>query len=599
MNIPLGQSYDTVRFTITIGGNKISDRYPVMSISVESGINKIPSADIVLLDGDPASRDFPISDSDDFFPGSKIVISAVYDRGAETVLFSGIVQKHSIKADSGSNPTISVNCKHEAIKMTFNETDSGTFDKDDTEDKIIQKIFSEKYQLQGNIIALPKARQVQQHASSDWDFVISRCDVYGLHLTFDSKGYTIKRPKLTGGSVLQVDYGISMLSFSAELDVDKQASSITGTSWNTQSQKNLTAKAKEPAMTQQISNNLQEVLQKVKTSPITLSASTPMAQEVLQAWVDGQMVRTRMSLIKGQTSFQGTAIVTAGSIITLTGVGERFSGDFYVSSLTHNISDGNWVTSVEFGAESPEPLSRRANISSTPANGQIPAVHGLQTAKVQSISNDPDGLFRAKVLLQTTGETQQGLWARMSTLYATKNNGAFFFPEKDDEVVIGFIDSDPRHPIVLGSVYSDGRNAAITPPDDKNYVKQLTTNSNLKLSFDDQHKEIQVITPGNNSVKLSDKDQSILITDQNGNTFKMSPDGIEISSCKDIKMSAKGEIKINADQSISIEATTDLECKGLDVSVSANAELKVQGQATAELSATGQTTVKGAIVMIN
>jgi uncharacterized protein involved in type VI secretion and phage assembly len=203
------------------------------------------------------------------------------------------------------------------------------------------------------------------------------------------------------------------------------------------------------------------------------------------------------------------------------------------------------------------------------------------------------------VLLQTTGADQKGLWARLSTFYATDQNGSFFFPEIGDEVVIGFIDSDPRHPVILGAVYSDARNAAITPPDDSNYIKQLTTKSNLKISFDDQNKILEISTPAGNSITLTEKDESIVIVDQNQNSIKMSQDGIEITSCKDITFSAPGNIKMNADQAIDIEATGDLTCGGMDISLSAQAELTAQGQASAELSSTGQTAVQGAIVMIN
>ena len=314
------------------------------------------------------------------------------------------------------------------------------------------------------------------------------------------------------------------------------------------------------------------------------------------------------SVIKNKVSFNKRAnklssvslCLNSGSIIRLKGVGKKgFNGDVYVSAVSHNISDGNWITDVSFGLDSSQPLSKKSNISTTPANGQIPAAHGLQTAKVQSISNDPDSLFRVKVLLQSTEDEQAGLWARLSTFYATNKNGSFFFPEIGDEVVIGFIDSDPRHPVILGSVYSDARNAAITPPDDNNYVKQLSTNSDLKVYFNDQDKVIEISTPAGNSIKLTEKDTSILIVDQNQNSIKMSPDGIEISSCKDISMSAKGDIKIDADMSINIQATTDLKGAGANVSLEADAQLAVKGQATAELSSSGQTTVKGAIVMIN
>ena len=156
-----------------INGSKINDRYPVMSISVKNEINVVPKAEITLLDGDPATRDFLISDSDDFKPGNLITISAGYDTGPETVIFDGMVSKQGISISGGSIfISINVSCKHVAVKMTFNETDSATFD-NKTEDSIIQSIFSDNYNLNGTVQSLPEARQTQQYMSSDWDFIMT------------------------------------------------------------------------------------------------------------------------------------------------------------------------------------------------------------------------------------------------------------------------------------------------------------------------------------------------------------------------------------------------------------------------------------------
>ena len=45
------------------------------------------------------------------------------------------------------------------------------------------------------------------------------------------------------------------------------------------------------------------------------------------------------------------------------------------------------------------------------------------------------------------------IWARMIFEDAGNNRGKIFWPEKDDEVIIGFLNSDPRNPIVLGSLF--------------------------------------------------------------------------------------------------------------------------------------------------
>ncbi|MEL6274797.1 MAG: Rhs element Vgr protein, partial [Bacteroidota bacterium] len=66
----------------------------------------------------------------------------------------------------------------------------------------------------------------------------------------------------------------------------------------------------------------------------------------------------------------------------------------------------------------------------------------------------------------------------------------------------------------------------------------------------------------------------------------------KITSAKDITMEApSGKVSITAGQ--------DLSAEGLNVTMTAQTQLKAEGSAGAELSSGGQTVVKGSIVMIN
>jgi hypothetical protein len=75
--------------------------------------------------------------------------------------------------------------------------------------------------------------------------------------------------------------------------------------------------------------------------------------------------------------------------------------------------------------------------------------------------------------------------------------------------------------------------------------------------------------------------------------------GISLTSPKDITVSAKGKISLDAVGAISITSTADILTAGLNVSSEAQVAFSAKGSATAELSAAGQTVVKGAMVMIN
>jgi len=159
----------------------------------------------------------------------------------------------------------------------------------------------------------------------------------------------------------------------------------------------------------------------------------------------------------------------------------------------------------------------------------------------------------------------------------------FFRPELNDEVVVGFINNDPRHAIVLGMLNSSAKPAPLQAADDNN-EKGYVSRSEMKMIFNDDKKSIQIETPAGNKLLISEDEKKIHLEDQNGNKFTMSQDGITIESVKDINLKAQGDIKAEASANVNIKGS---------------AQTKVEGSGGAELSSGGSTTVKGATVMIN
>ena len=106
-------------------------------------------------------------------------------------------------------------------------------------------------------------------------------------------------------------------------------------------------------------------------------------------------------------------------------------------------------------------------------------------------------------------------------------------------------------------------------------------------------------TPNGNSIEISDDGKCISLKDQQSNEIKMDNGGISLTSNKDIKLTAKGAITMNANSKINCSSKADVSIDGTNVKVQAKVGVSAKGNATAELSASGQTTVKGAMVMIN
>lgn len=62
--IQTSKSADLVTHKLLIEGTELSGVYQVMSIVVHNEVNRIPMAQIILTDGDAASRDFKLSNED-------------------------------------------------------------------------------------------------------------------------------------------------------------------------------------------------------------------------------------------------------------------------------------------------------------------------------------------------------------------------------------------------------------------------------------------------------------------------------------------------------------------------------------------------------
>jgi uncharacterized protein involved in type VI secretion and phage assembly len=262
------------------------------------------------------------------------------------------------------------------------------------------------------------------------------------------------------------------------------------------------------------------------------------------------------------------------------------------------MEDGQWTTTVKFGLDS-KPIYEKESFSYSPANGQLPAIQGLQLGKVVAISSDPGAEYRVQVKLGSTADGQTGVWARMANFYATASAGAFFYPETGDEVVVGFLENDPRFPVILGSLYNKGKTPPVTPADNNNYTKGLYTKGELKITFDDENKVITIITKGKNTITLSDQGQSIEMTDQSKNSIKMSASGIAITSASDLNLKATGSITLNGTGGVTISSPANISASGANISNSATAAFSATGTSSATLSSGGVMTIQGATVMIN
>jgi Rhs element Vgr protein len=588
---------DLVSYKILSGGSQIKDIYQVFRITVDYALNIIPTAIISLIDGDVAEKDFVAANSDDFIPGQEIEIQAGYDGDTQTI-FKGIVVSMRISLDAEQGSVLEITCRDKAILMT--STRKNAYYSKVKDSDIISTLVGNHSGLTADVDATEfEHTELVQYDSTDWDFMMIRADVNGLVASLQQGKVSVKKPDSNSSPVLSLNYGLDIIEFEANLNAVQQTNGIEAYGWDATSQAIVNSSGSEPS-TPGIGNiSGKKIGSDLGVDKEMLITSAQVDKTLLKSWADARLMKTRLSSLTGSATFLGSSLVFPNSIIQIAGVGDRFSGQAFVSAVTHLIYEGKWTTEIRFGMED-EWFAAKPDVNSLPASGLTTAIGGLMIGKVKKLDGDPQNENRIQVILPMMQDDTNAVWARLASYYSTNGKGNFFIPEINDEVVIGFLNNDPNYPVIMGSLYSSKNLPPYSITAD-NFTKAIVTKSDCKIEFDDEKKVINIQTPGGNKITFSDEDKSIILTDQNSNSIKTSTEGITIQDNNNnkITMSSSG-IEINSTSNIKISSSgADVTVSGLNVTTSADISMKSTGNASAEFSASGQTTIKGAMVMIN
>jgi uncharacterized protein involved in type VI secretion and phage assembly len=317
----------------------------------------------------------------------------------------------------------------------------------------------------------------------------------------------------------------------------------------------------------------------------------------------------------------GDPRLIAGRLVTIDGVGERFSGDYYVTEARHLWQRGSYEVTFSVTGRSPNTVT---HLLSSDNGHQAGRAFGLVPAKVTSLE-DPQNLGRVQLMYPWLPKYKDAdlssSWARLANPMGGKERGFYFLPEIDDEVLVGFEHGDVNRPYVLGTLW----NNTDKPPQgtgeilagDKKKVDQrvLRSRSGHLVVLNDKEGEEQVIitSKSGHTFTLDDKQgsESITIKDKTGKNTMMidsAKNSMSINVEGDFSVTAKGKITLTSTQDLTLDTKAMGNLKtGGNMTVKATGNLSLQATGMGELKSTASatvdggpmTTIKGALVKIN
>jgi len=575
--IQTAKTPDLVTYKVMSGDTELPVQYGVKSIVVEKEVNRIPHARIVILDGSAPDQDFKLSSENLLIPGKEIEITVGYHSKEET-LFKGVVVKHNLKVKNGSTYLI-VECKDKAVKMTLGRKSKYFYESKDSD--IIEELIGNSGATADVEATTKSHKELVQYRASDWDFMVTRAQANGKLCFVDDGAIKVAKPKVSGETVETVVFGSSVHEFEGEIDARDQYSKITASSWSYTDQEIVEAEAQDPGIALNGDLSPSDLAAVFGIEDLQLRHGGKITQEELQEWSDAKATFQQLAKTRGTVTFQGIDKVKPGVLLKLEGLGNRFNGTIYVTGVRHEVAEGNWLVTAQFGL-TPTWFSETYDVSEMPGSGIMPAISGLHVGVVSQLESDPDGEDRILVQIPIINNEEEGIWCRVATLDAGENRGSFFRPEIGDEVIIGFINDDPNDAVVLGMLHSSAKPAPITATDD-NHEKGFVTRSEMKMMFNDDKISYTLETPAGKKVILDEDADIIKIEDEHSNVLTFKSDGITMESAGDIKIKASGDVSI----------------EGTNVKLKASAQFKAEGSSGSEVSSGAVTVVKGSQVKIN
>ena len=516
-------SKDTVFHQIKIDGQQIGTNIKLVSMSVVRLINKVAHAQIVLTDGDAAKQNFQLSDQATFLPGNDIEVLLGYSNtNTLNTVFKGVVTRHTVHAPEKGQSRLVIEAKDKAVHLTLAR--QTLFFSNKTDKNVIDQL-ARNAGLQPSIADMPfQHPQMVMYDALPWDFIVMRAEANGKLVLTEDGVLKIVQPEIARQAHFKAKFGDNLFEVEAEMDARRQLKKTVAQSWDYTKQE-VTKEQGRTNLAEPGNLSENDLAGKLHIEQTVFHNSHLEAQQ-LAAWANSHAQQSRLSKTFGRARMRGNASLRVGQTVELDGVGARFNGLSYITGIVHHFQKG-WETEIQFGWGH-EWFYRDAAPENTTARGLLPGVPGLQTGLVidEGDNNDPD--FKVKIKLPMVDPDGAGVWARVLTPVAGNGHGMYFRPKQGDEVLVSFIDNDPRYPIVLGSLYSRDKMPGIA----SNSTEQkfgYKSPENQQLLFDDTSKVIKLQT-GNCSITIDGQSNTIELKAGASHKIKITETGIEINA---------------------------------------------------------------------
>jgi phage protein D len=333
-------------YEIHAGGSKIPPELHVVvsGIEVDLDVQDVGMFSLHLHAGERDQERFVVIDNDQFKPGNEIKIKIGYGSTLDTMIVGEIT---ALSPEYGNNGAVEirVNGYDRLYRLGYGRKIRSFRSMKDSD--IVSQI-AQDWRLTPQVDATDVTHDyVLQNNQTDREFLAERARALRYELRVEDKTLFFQKPKEDQSAVTSMTYGEVLVEFFPRLSTVNQTSKLEVRGWNVKKKEAVSGEAATSDVISTMGGQkaggkiAEEIAGDSKRIVTGEDAPTKgEAEDLARAALN----RAMTEFIIGDGRCVGNPDVKAGKVVELKGLGDRFSGMYYVASCVHSIGPRGYYT---------------------------------------------------------------------------------------------------------------------------------------------------------------------------------------------------------------------------------------------------------------
>jgi phage protein D len=346
------------RFEIIVNGTRLSAdmSHVITSVEIEQQLNKLNSFKFEVQDeylpvGAPEhgnTKPFRWLGHPLFRFGNEVSVSLGYLKLVK--MAEGKIQNISATFTQGLAPSFSVDGADRAFVALTTPSEVATF-RNKTDSEIAREI-ADRAQMEAVVDRTSEryATKIKQGGKTYFEFLEGLARANGFNFSLSGRTLRFVAPEVDRPADAVLNWGRDLLSFNPQLKTDAMFTEVVVRAWDRSGRQMIEGRAHAGEENRQEKGKRfgSQVAQEIYGDAVRVITDRPVTSQAEARKIAlAELQHSSESFIEGSIEILGCPDLQPGMAISLAGLGEWFSGKYYIDKLTHRISTSGYRTTCE------------------------------------------------------------------------------------------------------------------------------------------------------------------------------------------------------------------------------------------------------------